>query len=481
MSVCRTVIRIVAATKPRCVALVMVAALPAVAITWNPCWAQPKGGHPLAGRHGGLAELLEQEDWPEDGAEPVIPVQRPRATPMPAESTPQTPTVPVVQPNDHDVVVEGLRQAIQDRRATLVGTRLFERLAEIEAEERDLGDMLRMLQQCDVALTAAKRFLAQVQTQAAGSGPAAAMAAAQLANASTVVGAAQARFTDQARIVDTQRRKMQPLYRDAINAINKWMGHYRAMRRAVGQDRRDVHGKAVVYALEQAAAAEDDFHEGRILLALAHAYHGEPEKATAHLREAQADNALGKYLSILRATDVGFDRALAWVLLGQPAEVVKDMQEWDARYLNDKSARHLWLLGLWYATKGQDQEAERRVDRCLRAAGFYDKGKPPISSVYLGDGATFYFCTSNAKLLRPDRARKMLERVPEGDRRWQVLRAQAADLAERGDWKEAGAMLRECEQGCPLTLVDEVRSQLAAYEKEQVWTRPPPAKKKPAA
>jgi len=445
---------------------------------------RPATGGQGAAAGGGLAELLEAQGWPEQpegGGQPAgdaPPMDRPEAREMPpGEPQPETRAAP-----PEGGVVDRLRQAIDDRHATVTGTRLFETLAVIQAEEAVLAGMERTLKQCDVALTATKREVARLQTQSLISGPGADVAAMQMPGAQMALERAAARFQGQFLIVQAKREELQPLYAKAVEAVTEWMGHYREMRRCVGQDRRDPNGGAVVEALESEIATHPDFHDGRVLVAVAHIYHGDPAKAATHLRRVQEGDALGKYVGLLHATDIAFDRALAWVLLGEPKEIAKDTQRWDAQWLNHKSPRHLWLLGLFYSGKGQDQEAERRFDRCLRAAGFHDTKDPPaIGAAFLGDSAFFYLTTSNSKYLRVERARKILDRVPEDDRRWQVLRARAADLAERGRWQEAVEALRDCERRCPLTLVDEVQSQLAAYEQERAWTKPPPIKKKPAA
>jgi hypothetical protein len=386
----------------------------------------------------------------------------------------------VIPPNG--TVVDRLRQAIEDRHATVSGTRLLETLATIDSEEGILAGLQRTLQQCDVALTATRREVNRLQTMGLAGGPGADVAALEIPAAQMALAQAASRFEGQRLMVQAKQQDLQPLYAHAVGAINSWMDHYRDMRRCVGQDRRDPNGVAVVEALEAEIAARPDFHDGRVLVAVAHTYHGDPAKAAAHLRAAQANDGFGKHLGVLSSTDVGFDRALAWVLLGEPKEITNEMRAWDARWLNHKSPRHLWLLALAHAAKGQDQESERRFDRCLRAAGFNETTDPPaISTAYLGDAAFFYLTTSNPKYLRVERARKILARIPEGEGRWQVLRARAADLAERGDWKEAVKTLQDCERRCPLTLVDEVRGQVSAYEREQTWTRPPPPKKKPAS
>lgn len=445
---------------------------------------QPAARGPAPGAPGGLAELLDAQDWPDqsgaDGepADTAHQADRPAAGTMP-EAQPRQPGG-VTPPNG--TVVDRLRQAIDDRHATLSGTRLLETLATIDAEEGILVGLYRTLKQCDVALTATRREVTRLQTMALGGGPGADVAALEMPAAQMAFARAASQFEGQRLMVQAKQQELQPLYARAVGGINSWMDHYRDMRRCVGQDRRDPNGVAVVEALEAEIAARPDFHDGRILVAVAHAYHGDPAKAAAHLRAAQANDGFGKRLGVLSSTDVGFDRALAWVLLGEPKEIANEMRAWDARWLNHKSPRHLWLLAIAYAAKGQDQESERRFDRCLRAAGFNDTTDPPaISAAYLGDAAFFYLTTSNPKYLRVERARKILARVPEGEQRWQVFRARAADLAERGEWKEAVKLLQECERRCPLPLVDEVRGQISAYDREVAWTRPPPPKKKPAS
>ena len=445
---------------------------------------QPARRGPASGGPGGLADLLDAQDRPEqDGADgkPAGNAQRtdrPVAGTMP-EAQPQQ-LGGVIPPNG--TVVDRLRQAIEDRHATVSGTRLLETLATIDSEEGILAGLQRTLQQCDVALTATRREVNRLQTMGLAGGPGADVAALEIPAAQMALAQAASRFEGQRLMVQAKQQDLQPLYAHAVGAINSWMDHYRDMRRCVGQDRRDPNGVAVVEALEAEIAARPDFHDGRVLVAVAHTYHGDPAKAAAHLRAAQANDGFGKHLGVLSSTDVGFDRALAWVLLGEPKEITNEMRAWDARWLNHKSPRHLWLLALAHAAKGQDQESERRFDRCLRAAGFNETTDPPaICTAYLGDAAFFYLTTSNPKYLRVERARKILARIPEGEGRWQVLRARAADLAERGDWKEAVKTLQDCERRCPLTLVDEVRGQVSAYEREQTWTRPPPPKKKPAS
>jgi len=442
-------------------------------------WAQPA---PRGAAAGGLADLLDAQGSlePEPDGQPAASADqgRPAVGVMPGEHPPQ----PGQAAPPHGAVAERLRRAIDERHAAVTESRIFETLATIEAEEGILAGMERTLKQCDVALTAAKRVFARLQTMALGGSPGADVAALEMPAAQMALIQAANHFEGQRLTVQAKRQELQPLYEHALQAITSWMEHYREMRRCVGQDRRDPNGSAVVDILETEISTNPDFFEGRILVAVAHMYHGDPTKAAAHLRAAQGDDALGRHLDVLASTDVAFDRAVAWVLLGEPKEIAKEMQAWDARWLNHKSPRHLWLLGLWYATKGQDQESERRFDRCLRAAGFNEtKEPPPISAAYLGDAAFFYLTTPNPKYLRVERARKILARVPEGEARWQVLRARAADLAEQGEWKEAVELLHACERCCPLTLMEEVRSQVGAYEREQAWTRPPPAKKKPAA
>jgi tetratricopeptide (TPR) repeat protein len=434
--------------------------------------------------------LLEQADWPEpevfveaaaDEAKPAPAVTRGRPT-----ARPQPPPAAEVRVPDAEAVrtpgdgaIDRLRQAIDARHAAIDRSRPLRQLDTIRVEEAKLDAMLRLLKRCDTELTAAKRAFALVQAQATAAGPPGKAAAARLPAVRAAVDAAQRRFNDQARVVQGQRQLLQPLYRDAVASVSEWMTHYRGMRRCVGQDRSDTTGKAAVAILESAVTAREDFHDGRLLAAIAHVYHGDPTEAKRHLRLAQDENALAPYLPLLRGTDLGFDRSLAWVLLGDAGAVTADMQDWDARWLNHKSVRHLWLLALWYAGRGQDQEAERRFDRCLRAAGFNDANPPAIGAIYLGDSAYFYLATANPKLRKPDKARRILELLPAGDERWQVLRARAVALAEDGAWEPAAALLRDCEQRCPLPLVEEVRSQRTAYERKETWVRPS-VKRRPA-
>jgi len=373
------------------------------------------GGNPLAGRSGSLDELFGMPDW---------------STVVPSPALP-------------DPAVRQTIEALIGRRNQIIdGCSFFKTVETIWQEEVELVRRLEVNRVAAINLNAANARLQQV--------------VAMGIHGEKFLPAAR----DQQRVAkDTlqkavgnvvlQREKLHPLYHKIGENLGPLMQVYHDMRRLLVPDRRDPNRAAVLAELELATARRDDFYEGRVLAAMAQAYDGNTAAAEMHLTAASV--GLDRYA--LYGTPWAADCCLAYLFLGQPGNV----ETYVARLKRLDSKRQTplicWLVGQAEMLEGKDTEAKKYFERALSRAGFYDKKQPPVPEPLLGDVAFFYATAKNDTIRNLDKAKALLERVPEQSDRWEVLRARAALLAAEDDKTAARATLDACRERAPGTLL----------------------------
>jgi hypothetical protein len=449
---------------PRVSSFIMITAL--IGLAASSAWAAQKkpnqdaaGGHPLAGRSGSLAELLEMPDWQADGERPVAEPWNGWDVPEPAPDEqaaagrvpmnprplvkPAFPAVPAVPPD------QAIAQLITERNRIIDGCRLFDTMEQIYREEAKLQQLVAVRGAAAGELNAAVVGRTQVYALGKAGQP-------HRAAADTRVRNAQGRLRDADAAVGKQRGVLQPLYERIQPNLGPWLQTYVKMRLFLKPDRRDPNRPAVLAALERGIAGRGDFYEGRVLAALAWAYEGDAMAAEAHLAEACRGYArLRLFYSLL-----GPDCCHAYLLLGNP-EMVKDwvaeVKSWNVRR---QSPLLCWLVAAALFLEHKDNDAKTFFERSLSKAGvFKPKAGEPLPEPLLGDAAFFYATTENQKLRDLDKARELLARASEPSESWQVLRARAAVLFAEGKGAEAEAALDACRERAPKVL-DERLNQL---------------------
>jgi tetratricopeptide (TPR) repeat protein len=424
------------------------------------------GGHPLAGRSGSLAELLEMPDWQADGERPVAepwtgwdvsepaPDEQAAAGRVPMNPRPLVkpafPAVPAVPPD------QAIAQLIAERNRIIDGCRLFDTMVDIYREEAVMQQKLVALQAENAALKAAIDGQTQVYALGKAGQPQRAAADARVRNA-------QGRLRDADAAVGKQRGVLQPLYERIQPNLGPWLQTYVKMRRFLKPDRQDPNRPAVLAALERGIAGRGDFYEGRVLAALAWAYEGDAAAAEAHLAEAcQGYARLRLFFSLL-----GPDCCHAYLLLDKP-EMVKD---WVATIRKMQAVKKqtpllCWLVADALFQEHKDNDAKTFFERALTKAGvFKQKAGGPLPEPLLGDAAFFYATTDNQKLRDLDKARQLLDKAPEQSESWQVLRARAAVLFAEGKDAEAEKALDACRERAPKVIeerLNQLRPQAAS-------------------
>jgi len=349
---------------------------------------------------------------------------------------------PLVRPALPDPAVRQTIEALISRRNQIIDRCSFFKTVEtIWQEEVELVRRLELNRVAAINLNAANARLQQVV--AMGIHGEKFLPAAQ-----TQQRVAKDTLQTASKNVVLQREKLHPLYQKIGGNLGPLMQVYHDMRRLLVPDRRDPNRAAVLAGLELATAQRDDFYEGRVLAAMSQAYDGNTAAAERHLTAACV--GLDRYA--LYGTPWAADCCLAYLFLGQPGNV----ETYVARLKRLDSKRQTplicWLVGQAEMLEGKDNEAKKYFERALSRAGFYDKKQPPVPEPLLGDVAFFYATAKNDTIRNLDKAKALLERVPEQSDRWEVLRARAALLAAEDDTTAARATLDACRERAPGTL-----------------------------
>ena len=412
-----------------------------------------QGGHPLAGRNGGLAELLGMPDLPVDGGQPVAEVWNGWDAAEPGEPAaggrvpidPQPlvkPALPAANagPTIRDLIAE--RNRIIDC-CDLLGT-----MERIYKEEAKLQQLVALQGAAAGELNAAVVGRNQVNALGKAGQP-------HRGTADARVRTAEGRLRNANAAVQAQSLILKPLYEKVRPNLGPWLQTYVKMRAWLKPDRRDPNRAAVLEALERGIAGRHDFYEGRVLAALALAYEGNAEAADRHLAEAcQGYGRLRLFYSLL-----GPDCCQVYLLLGKP-EMVKD---WTATIKKMQSVKNqtpllCWLVANAFFQAGKDNDAKLFFERALAKAGVWKAGvRGPLPEPLLGDAAFFYATTANEKLQDLDKARELLTKAPEPSECWQVLRARAAVLLAEGKEAEAETALDACRARAPKVLEERLR------------------------
>lgn len=417
------------------------------------------GGHPLAGRSGSLADLLEMPDWqtpasPPGGAvEEAWPSSDPAPEVQPDGGRAKLAPEPLVKPRPpaHGAAIDF--QSLIDKRNTIIdGCDLFETMERIYREEAVLAQHFGVQQRAAAELNAAN--VARNQVYALGKagqqhrGP-----------ADDRVRNAQRNLLDATAAAETQRGVLAPLYEQINPHLGPWLQTYREMRASLKPDRRDPDRTAVLAALEAATAQRQDFYEGHVLAALAQAYGGDADGAETHLAKACEGYARLRLFGSL----LGPDCCEGYLLLGKP-DMVQDYVDWIKRLGAGKrqNPRLCWLVGQAAMLAGKDNDAKTFFDRALAKAGAFRKENPqPVAEPLLGEAAFFYATTSNDKLRNLDKAKELLAKAPAGSECWQVLRAKVAVHAAEGAYDHARTALAACRERAPAVLDESLTKLLA--------------------
>jgi tetratricopeptide (TPR) repeat protein len=401
------------------------------------------GGHPLAGRHGGLADLLEAADWP---AAPQA-MNRPGADAADHEWAPKDASVPgagepLAKPAAADPNVrQTIRGLIDQRNQIIDQCDFFETITEIGKEEKELAKRLQDNNRAAAVANEAAIALGQVVALGDAGKQMVPAAKNRLQQAQGQLQATIGRVRD-------QQQKLEPLYKKIRENVGPWTETFQKMRDWLVHDRLDPNRAVVLEALEAATAWRKDFYEGHVLAALARAYDGDAVGAERHLTAACA----GFKEYGLFGGPWGADCCLTYLLLDQPKQVADYVAS--VRKLDSKRQTPLlcWLVGQAALLDGKDNEANTYFKRALTKSGVNDPKQPSMPEPLLGDAAFFYATAKNDTVRDLDKAKELLERAPKQSTSWQVLRARAAVLAADGDSEAARQALDACRERAPGTL-----------------------------
>jgi tetratricopeptide (TPR) repeat protein len=423
------------------------------------------GGHPLAGRHGGLADLLEAADWPvapQAMNKPALDAAdhewAPKDASVPEAAEGQVPDrprlnpEPLVKPAAADPnarrTIEGL---ITQRNRIIDGCDFFDTITEIGKEEKEL--VKRLQDNNRAAAVANEAAIALGQVVALGDAGKQMVPAAK-----NRLQQAQGQLQATIGKVREQQQKLEPMYTKIRENVGPWTETFQKMRGWLVHDRQDPNRAVVLEALEAATAWRKDFYEGHVLAALARAYDGDAVAAERHLTAACA----GFREYDLFGAAWGADCCLTYLLLDQPKKVADYLSS--VRKLDSKRQTPLlcWLVGQAAMLEVKENEAHTYFNRALTKTGFRDPKQPSMPEPLLGDAAFLYATAKNNTVRDLEKAKELLERAPKESTSWQVLRARAAVLAAEGDSEAARQALDACRERAPGTLDAGLGSPLAS-------------------
>lgn len=445
------------------------------------------GGHPLAGRHGGLAELLEQADWPAVRAPAVgdepVPLHESQAaeTPPRNEDSPeplQRPVMKQIDPPSESVgpngVSQEVRKIIAERHRIVDACDLFQTLGDILKEEPMLKERFNALQGADARVRAAAQRVNALRTQMMGAGLPEIRAAIQH-QINDAMQVQQREDENRRRKFDEwkpQQQKVEDLYGRLQPQLKSWMRCYHELREYLPMDRQAPDRKAVLQILDAELIGRTDFLEGRVLAALAAAYDGNSAQVTRYLH--QASDELDRYPP-LSYTAIGEDFCRAVLAAGMPGELGAKVstfikKELEGRDIKQQTPVRTWLIASCCVQQDRNVDAKKFFERGLRKIDAYDEESDAvIDNPLIGDAAFFYLVSSSEQVRNPEKAEELLARTPSKGGCWEVVRAKAALAAEKGDWKKAVQLLDECAKRCPAALDTAVAAQRKAYEAERQW------------
>ena len=212
-----------------------------------------KGSHPLAGRSGSLADLLEMPDWETPASPPpgvsedaLSAADSPASAP---ETRPEGGRVklapePLVtsRPAVHETPLD-FQSLIDKRNAIVDGCDLFSTMEEVFAAEAVLAQHWRVQQAASAELNAA--IVARNQVYALGKA-----GQHHRGGADGRVRNAEGSLRNAVAASEAQVRVLAPLYERITPHFGPWLQTYREMRARLKPDRRDPDRAAVLAALE---------------------------------------------------------------------------------------------------------------------------------------------------------------------------------------------------------------------------------------
>jgi hypothetical protein len=417
---------------PACLAAVLAFAT-ALAAAADP--KEEEGAHPLAGRNGGLAELLRQAEKMEreaaskptdGGAATGTATSGTSPAGAPAGAPPRAPgdtAGAAPRPRTFD-----LHDAILQRNAIVDEGRLFEKIEGLLKEQ--------------------EAYIKQWR-------------------------GARGRPSPKVRQELTARLdKCKDLLADLREPLFRWLGCYGDLRRFLPQDRADPNLRSAVEVLRQQASLRPDFVEGRALAALGCVYTGQPDDARTLVGEARTFIERHAILG----TPVAADCCLVSLLLGKPAEIDGYVRQVRAQKIGDRTSQGCRVVAMHAVLIGDEESAEKYFGIALARAAEVAKAADTRVPDDLAGDAAFCFLTPFGDSHRDaSKARELLAKVPEDSTVWQVLRARAALAAESDDFDTAVALVKKAKQRCPPSLTRECDAMLASYQAKERWRRSRPA------
>jgi tetratricopeptide (TPR) repeat protein len=452
----------------------------AVSVTANEKSAERMGGHPLAGRHGGLAELLEQADWPAGKPTSSVrtapnrsteaAVQEPEAATPPVEM--QRPMMRQVEP-DRDVTT-AFRNLLQERHRLVDQCRLVETLREIQEKEPILQQERRDLEASRSIVDHHRQNVALLQRQvnAAQMPQIRAALSGQLNAATQSLRNAERNQREAVSRAEAADRNVRPLYERLGPNLEPWVRCYRELREYFPRNRLHAARTQVLPILEADIAARNDFHEGRVLAAMGAAYEGDIKAAENHL--SRAGDELDRHG--LSYTIIGEDLCRSSVDAGMPGPVGVDVANFVTKQLGSlaitqQTPVRCWLIATCLLRQGKVADAKTFYVRGL--AKLKKADRPDFDNPLVGDGALLHLVYRSKTLGDPDaaikKARDFLALAPAASECFEIIRARAALAAADGDWKSALHLMDECGKRCPPALGDDIKSQRSAYVEKRVW------------
>jgi hypothetical protein len=395
--------------------------------------ADPKeeeGAHPLAGRNGGLAELLRQAEMMEREA-----AKKPAAggtaggttaSGTGAASAPGTTpsAAPGIAPAMPRPKVFDLHDAILRRNMAVDEGRLFEKIQGLLKEQEAYIKQWR---------GARGRPTPKVRQELA----------AKLATCKEL-------------LADLR----EPLFR--------WLACYGDLRRFLPQDRADPNLRSAVEVLKQEASLRPDFVEGRALAALGSVYAGQADDARKLVGEARTFIERNAILG----TPVAADCCLVSLLLGKPSEIDGYVKQVRAQKAGDRTSQGCRVVAMHAVLTGDEETAEKFFGMALaRAADVAEANDTRVPDDLVGDAAFCFLTPFGDRFRDASKARELLAKVPEESTVWQVLRARAAVAAEADDWDTAIALVKKARERCPPSLTGECDALLSSYQSKERWRR----------
>lgn len=437
------------------------------------------GGHPLAGRHGGLAELLEQADWPAGKQTSSAKTAPNRSTQAAAQEPEAPPPVEMQRPMMRQVqpardVTTAFRNLLQERHRLVDQCRLFNTLREIQEKEPILQQERRNLEASQRIVNNRRQAVALLQRQMVASQmPQIRAALSGQLNAATVsLRSAELDQQEAVRRVEAADRNVRPLYERLSPVVDAWIRCYREAREYFPRNRLDAVRSEVLPILEDAIADRHDFHEGRVLAAIGAAYEKDTEVVAHHLSRARDE--LDRHG--LTFTIIGEDLCRACVDAGMPGEIGDKVaafvtKKLDRLAITQQTPVRYWLSASCFVKQGKFAEAKTRYDRGITK--LKQAKQSECDDPLVGDAALLYLaCRSQLigdQTAAIKKAREVLALAPVESECFEVIRARAALAAADGDWEAAIELIDESGKRSPPALDADIKAQREAYAQKRVW------------